>query len=287
METLTVLTEAVKVKTETRGTATTVATETPFAVSSGSLSNSKDSSNASHKDWRGRLFSVTTNIILAALIIAASAYNFFRPIDDWLQGARFSLLDRPPTGNVVFLEIDAASLKNVGVWPWLRTIHAAIVDRLSEMGAKSIAFDIDFSAASTPENDDSFAAALRRSGGFAVLGAFEQSAGIRGGTVVNTPIAQLAEASGLVSVDVPLGEGNVVRDYLASQMVGGRRISSLRGELGKTGLRGVADREGLFGINFAINLAAIDRIAMADLLAGKVAVECLRGRDVIIGASAQ
>ncbi len=261
--------------------------ETPFAHSSRAISNSTYHSSACDHSWRGRLFRLATSAILAALIIAASVYGFFRPIDDWFQNARFTSFDRPPTGQVVFLEVDAASLQTVGVWPWPRTIHAIITDRLTELGVKSMAFDIDFSAASTPESDATFAAALKRAGGFALLGAFEQSAGNHAGTVVNTPIAELAEASGLVSVDVPLGEGNVVRDYPESRLVGGQRIPSLGSALAGTGLHATADHDGLFGINFAINLNAIDRISVADLLAGKVAAERLQGRDVVIGASAQ
>ncbi len=263
------------------------ATEAPVSVSSGINSNATHDSGVDEKYWRGLLPRLLTIAILTGLILAASVSGVFRPIDDWLQEARFTLLDRPPSGDVVFLEIDAASLQTVGVWPWPRTIHAAIVDRLSELGAKSMAFDIDFSAASAPENDTAFAAALKRAGGFAALAAFEQPAGAGTGTVINTPIAELADASDLMSVDVPIGEGNIVRDYPTSRVVKGRRIPSLGAALAGTGRRQITDGDRLFGINFAIDVGAIDRISAADLLAGKVGADRVRGRDVVIGASAQ
>lgn len=262
-------------------------TEAPIVASSRGVANSLIHSGVTDIHWRVKLISVVRSIILAAMIVAAAGYGVFRPLDDWLLGARFSLLDRPPTGTVAFLEIDAASLKKVGVWPWPRTIHAAIVDRLSELGAKSIDFDVDFSAASTPENDAAFAAALKRAGGFAVLGAFEQPAGASTDMVVNTPIAELTQASGVVAVDVPMGEGNVVRDYPTSRVVGGQSIPSLAAMLGGTDHPAIANRNGLFGLNFAINLKAIDRISAADLVDGKVSVERIRGRDIVIGASAE
>ncbi|MDP8998053.1 MAG: hypothetical protein M3O03_13800, partial [Pseudomonadota bacterium] len=84
--------------------------ETPFAHSSRAISNSTYHSSACDHSWRGRLFRLATSAILAALIIAAAVYGFFRPIDDWFQNARFTSFDRPPTGQVVFLEVDAASL---------------------------------------------------------------------------------------------------------------------------------------------------------------------------------
>ncbi|WEX76077.1 adenylate/guanylate cyclase domain-containing protein [Sinorhizobium numidicum] len=42
------------------------------------------------------------------------------------------------------VDIDEASLKQLGQWPWPRDRIAALVDRLSEMGAAVIAFDILF-----------------------------------------------------------------------------------------------------------------------------------------------
>lgn len=46
---------------------------------------------------------------------------------------------------VRIVDIDEASLKAFGQWPWPRDRLAALVDRLSEMGASVIAFDILFS----------------------------------------------------------------------------------------------------------------------------------------------
>ncbi|RVM85444.1 CHASE2 domain-containing protein, partial [Sinorhizobium meliloti] len=43
------------------------------------------------------------------------------------------------------VDIDEASLKEFGQWPWPRDRVAALVDRLSEIGAAAIAFDILFS----------------------------------------------------------------------------------------------------------------------------------------------
>ena len=42
------------------------------------------------------------------------------------------------------VDIDDPSLKEIGQWPWPRTVVAQLVDRLREAGAAVIAFDIDF-----------------------------------------------------------------------------------------------------------------------------------------------
>ncbi|MGZ8331198.1 MAG: CHASE2 domain-containing protein, partial [Rhodoplanes sp.] len=45
---------------------------------------------------------------------------------------------------VVIVDIDEASLKELGQWPWPRTLLAEIVDRVTQRGAVAIGFDIVF-----------------------------------------------------------------------------------------------------------------------------------------------
>ena len=45
---------------------------------------------------------------------------------------------------VVIADIDEASLKEIGQWPWPRTVVADLVSRLRELGAVAIGFDIVF-----------------------------------------------------------------------------------------------------------------------------------------------
>src|SRR5271154_757318 len=45
---------------------------------------------------------------------------------------------------VVIADIDEASLKEIGQWPWPRTVIADLVTRLRELGAAAVGFDIVF-----------------------------------------------------------------------------------------------------------------------------------------------
>ncbi len=49
--------------------------------------------------------------------------------------------------DITIVDIDEASLKRIGQWPWPRTIIAEITDKLGEMGAAAIVFDIVFAEA--------------------------------------------------------------------------------------------------------------------------------------------
>ncbi len=93
---------------------------------------------------------------------------------------------------VVIADIDEASLKEIGQWPWPRTVVADLVTRLRELGAAAIGFDIVFAEpdrmspavaagsfrgldaetldklAGLPSNDTILADAIKRAGGVVV-----------------------------------------------------------------------------------------------------------------------
>ena len=66
------------------------------ALTSGTISHSTHDLATSDKYWRRWFQSFATATILAALVLTVAAYGFFRPIDDWLEASRFTLLNRPP-----------------------------------------------------------------------------------------------------------------------------------------------------------------------------------------------
>ena len=92
---------------------------------------------------RGRLLAIG----LLAALLALRAWDpapveaFRLRIFDIYQ----ELAPRQETGfPVVIVDVDEASLKELGQWPWPRTVLAALVDRLAAAGAAAIGFDIVF-----------------------------------------------------------------------------------------------------------------------------------------------
>src|SRR5579863_1131985 len=51
----------------------------------------------------------------------------------------------PADPPVVIVDIDERSLKQIGQWPWPRTILAQLLDKLHAAGAAVVAFDVLFS----------------------------------------------------------------------------------------------------------------------------------------------
>ncbi len=66
---------------------------------------------------------------------------------------------------IMIVGVDEASFAELGLqWPWPRRLHAELIDKLSAAGAAVIAFDIVFAEPSNKEDDERFAAAIRRAG---------------------------------------------------------------------------------------------------------------------------
>jgi adenylate cyclase len=98
-------------------------------------------------------------------------------------------------------ESEAIALMNANTWPWPRELHAKIIERLFEVGAKAVAVDIVF--ASDRDGDDALSAVLKRYRDRVVLASVVQNREQDGQTesVFLRPTEKLAEAIG--------GEGNI------------------------------------------------------------------------------
>src|SRR5207302_9751759 len=90
------------------------------------------------------------------------ASGALEPIENRLLEARARFLDRPPTGQVAIVEIDAKSLAALNNWPWPRRYHAELIKRLRDARVSMLAFDVDFSARSNAADDKALANALRQ-----------------------------------------------------------------------------------------------------------------------------
>lgn len=213
-----------------------------------------------------------------ALVAVSSLLGVWDIADARLSGLRFTVADHPPSGDFVFVDIDARSLSEVGVWPWPRSVHADLLDRLMDMGVYEVAFDIDFSTASTADSDRIFSESLEAAGGYAYLAAFRQTAA-DGSIVFNQPLAALADSSDAVFVNVDTPEAGLVRAVPAIDAETG--IPSIAKAFVPNSGAGATVR-----IDYSINLQTVPRIAAVDILNGAVDPSAVRDKQVVIGASA-
>jgi diguanylate cyclase (GGDEF)-like protein/PAS domain S-box-containing protein len=213
----------------------------------------------------------------AALFLAGGLDGVERALDD----ARFRLLPRAATGDVVVVGIDARSLDRLDVWPWPRGYHATVLENLLAAGARRVAFDLDFSSRSIPEEDAAFATALAAAGSRAVLPVFRQWQAGAGATVLTAPLPALADAAALASINIRPEADGVVRRYRTHD----DRSDGMAAMAVALQARPPA-APGEFHLDFGIDPVTVPRISYVDVLAGRFVRESVRGRAVIVGASA-
>ena len=90
-----------------------------------------------------------TSLTLGTICVVIALYGIGTPILDAIELNWLDLRFRTrgpiaPNPNVVLAAIDEKSLEIEGRWPWPRSKIAALVDALSNDGARAIGFDITF-----------------------------------------------------------------------------------------------------------------------------------------------
>jgi EAL domain-containing protein (putative c-di-GMP-specific phosphodiesterase class I)/CHASE2 domain-containing sensor protein len=205
------------------------------------------------------------------------------PLDQTLRNARDGLRSHSASGQVQIVEIDARSLQALDRWPWPRSYHAAAVDALHRAGARSIAFDVDFSSTSDAAGDASLAAALERAGGSVVLPTLRQQAGAGSSDFIdNVPAKPFQDKAFLAAVNVvPDADGYVRQMLLGLETAGVPRpslaaiVAEAKAEIGRS-----------FEIDYSIDPDTIPRHSFVDLVEGRIPAERLAGKRFIVGATA-
>ena len=217
----------------------------------------------------------------AAAIVAATGLG--GAIDRTLDPLRFRLAGHRATGQVVIVELDAASAAAIRRWPWPRDHYARMVDRLRQAGAAQIAFDVDFSSPATSDGDAAFAAALARSGGIVALPTFAQRAGADDARGIDTlPLPILRAHATLTSVSIAPDADGVVRQAPFGTITAATARPSLSAYT--AGVSGAADT--FFPIDYGIDLRSVPRLSFVDVRDGRFDPAAVRGKSVIVGATA-
>lgn len=147
---------------------------------------------------------------------------------DWL-----TILTSPGTAGspITIVGIDEPSFAEFQrQWPWPRSMHAALIDRLKEEGAKVIALDVLFLEPSTPQADTALAEAIRRAGNVVLAAEWEQrSDGYIDQQREILPLRSLLDAGAATGVaKVPLS-GACIRRFPSFDNAFGRAVLDAAG----------------------------------------------------------
>ena len=83
-------------------------------------------------------------LVLLVLLLLVQTSTLPDRLDNWLFDAYLVNHPATPANDVVVVAIDEISLGHLGRWPWPRSIHAQLIDKLQAAGARTIVFDVLF-----------------------------------------------------------------------------------------------------------------------------------------------
>jgi diguanylate cyclase (GGDEF)-like protein/PAS domain S-box-containing protein len=221
-------------------------------------------------------------LCVLAAIASCGAHHAFR---NGLLDLRSGWFPRNASGEIVVIAIDPPSIQKFGVWPWPRSFHAALLDKLESAGAREVAFDVDFSSKSNETSDGIFAEALRRGGGSVILPAFKQRSrgGERDDIHVNRPIEILRNASWMALVNVGADRDGIVRQYPYGDVIDGEFVPSMAAMLAG----GSQGQQATFHIDFSIRSETIPIVSYSDIIAGNAStLKLLHDKRVLVGGTA-
>ncbi len=115
--------------------------------------------------------------ILAAIVLSVSVYVF--PSMGSFINLRFYDFKmglsccKTYSPEIVHLDVDDLATQRFGIWPWDRSMSGWILKRLTELGAKAVAFDVLYtSPGKSVEGNNAFFEAIKESGNFVAATAF-------------------------------------------------------------------------------------------------------------------
>ena len=215
--------------------------------------------------------------------LALVSADFGNDVEQRLGNLRANVLEKPASGHVVIVEIDAKSLQALNGWPWPREYYAKAIEKLNSAGATQIAFDVDFSSRQTDAQDQLFSRAIADSDATVILPTLRQRASnVDTEFVESLPIAILRENAFLASVNVHPDKNGQLNQYSYGTTTAGIARPSLASMIAETS--GNIDQS--FAIDQAIDPDTIPRVSFADLIGSSDFSTELLGKKILIGATA-
>ncbi len=99
-------------------------------------------------------------VITSLLVVLMTVDRTMERFDNGVYDHLLQLVPSPSSNAMLLVEIDDDSVRRIGRWPWNRTTHAALVDRLNAAGAKAIGYDVLFTEPTDARDDDALARAM-------------------------------------------------------------------------------------------------------------------------------
>jgi CHASE2 domain-containing sensor protein len=228
--------------------------------------------------------------------------------DDALYDFHMRYWSYPASDNVVIVAIDPQSLAKIGNWPWPRSVHAKLIDRLTSAGVRGVGIDITMAEADAdhPDDDLAVAQAIGRNG-HVVMPVFAEATELGGVLEEMLPAPVIAhDAAAFGHVDASKDPDGVTRGVYLKAGLGQPHWSALALSLFDLGNKspsiptpGLQNpeqgdgspyqwvRDDYVMLHFAAPIGGFNQVSYIDVLDGHVPAALLKGRWVLVGATAE
>jgi CHASE2 domain-containing sensor protein len=214
----------------------------------------------------------------------AELAHFLPGLEQDSIGQRFDQRGTRSAPDLLVVAIDEKSFDDLKLqWPFPRSRHAQAIDRLARDGARAIVYDVQFTERTREREDRALAEAVARAGDVVLATSETDEHGhtnILGGDDVLAKLGAHAGASNL-----PPGPGGVLQRFEPES--GGLQTLAMAAArvVGRAPDPSAFHRDGAW-IDFRGPPGTIDTVSFSDLVRGRVDPSRVRGRIVVVGASA-
>ncbi|PZQ75223.1 MAG: histidine kinase [Variovorax paradoxus] len=208
------------------------------------------------------------------------------------------LASQPPAEDILIVAIDESSLASLGRWPWPRSVHARLLSELTDAGVASVLLDMFLTEPSKdPREDADLARAMGRLPVFLPMMAereIHSSPMSAPGFVRPMPLFEaqargighgelLLDADGIArGLYMRIGPAGSPQPYVGLLVAGGGEDGREEGIVDPAGWR----YAGHLRLSYAGPAGSYRRASYVDVLGGLVPREWLRGKTVLVGATA-
>jgi CHASE2 domain-containing sensor protein len=223
--------------------------------------------------------------VSAAVGVAAHLADLLPGVQSDTVALRFQAREAKAPDDVVVVGIDDVTFSDLHrQWPFPRRLHARAIDRLRAAGARTIVYDVQFTEPTNERDDLALYDAVRRAGNV-VLATTETDT--RGHTNILGGDANLRGAHAVAAASsLPTGPGGVFERFTARALGIDTLAAAAARRSGAPALQASDFEPGGAWIDYRGGPGTIRTVSFSDLLAGRVDPRILRGKVVVVGASA-
>ncbi|AZF02814.1 CHASE2 domain-containing protein [Pseudomonas sp. R5-89-07] len=239
-------------------------------------------------------------LLIGLVLLPFTAYLSLSPglaLNNPLYDSLRQLAPLPVDPRIALVTIDAPSLEEIGPWPWPRSVHADLIERLSAAKPAGILFNVLFSDLGEGAGDRRLADAVCEAGNVVLPVVADSTARSRRSGEPLSPLLKCARGIGHINVESD--NDGVVRSVYLREGPPGNTLPqlawlafTLNGQA--SGMPGVPQeprgqqwhQEHEIRVPFTSVDERFPSVSYASVLRGEVSPEWLRGRLILVGATA-